>query len=164
MVRWIVVLSLLVAMPAVAGDITLSWNNPDRQVFYVDAGELNDLEGTRIWQLVGEVEEGVTEFVVEDLKPGDYTFAASAFNSGGEESRLSGVASKTVDTFTAKVGATVYQVVSIKNGFWLLPVGAVAEEVECDIDQSVKGRYAVPIESVNFTGTTDPLVVVADCG
>ena len=161
--KLIVAFLLLVALPVSAGEVMLSWKNPTKSEVCTDAGAA-DIDGIRIWQLVTEVDENdPTEYVIDRLLPGEYVYAASAFNTSGTESRMTGTVTKTVSDFVAEAGSTVYQVVSIENGFWLLPVGTIETEVACNTDQSVNGRYAVPLSAVNLTGTTDPVVVVADC-
>ena len=157
-------LTLFLATMAFAGDVTLNWTNPTKGETCTDAGAIT-LTGVRIWQLVAQIDNpSQTSYVVNALKPGEYLFAATALDDQDNESRISGRASKTVDSFVAKVGAQVYQSVSIKGGYWLLPVGTIKTETACDITQSVNGKYAVPLSAVDFTGTTEPLVVLADCG
>jgi len=163
MARLFVLLIVLLSLSAHAGEVLLSWTNPTNGETCVDTSPIT-LNGVRIWQLVAEVNAPANdEYTLENLLPGDYMFAATAIDEADNESRISGRAAKTVDSFVAMTGATVYQVVSITDGYWLLPVGTVVTDTACDVSQSVNGRYAIQRSDVNFTGTTNPLVVVADC-
>jgi len=150
---------------ALADDVILDWTNPTGQEQCTDAGPLTTLAGTRIWQLVAEIDDPATTTVTLNGKlPGDYQYVATSYTTDGEESRVSGKAEKTVTTFTAAMGAMVYQPVSIANGFWLLPVGTVSADVECIVNQNVNGKYAVPTTSVSWSSGVIPKpLVVADC-
>ena len=148
-----------------ADDVKLDWTNPTGQEQCTDAGPLTTLAGTRIWELVAEIDDPATTTVTLNGKlPGDYQYVATSYTTDGEESRVSGKAEKTVTQFTAATGAVVYQPVSIANGFWLLPVGTVSADVECIINQNVNGKYAVPTTSVSWSsGVVPKPLVVADC-
>jgi hypothetical protein len=79
------------------GSVTLAWQPPTQNA---DGSPLRDLSGYNIY--VGtsshayEYREirldnpGLTAYVVENLAPGTYYFAATAFNSSGVESSFSG--------------------------------------------------------------------------
>lgn len=85
------------------GSVTLAWQPPTQNS---DGTPLMDLSGYTIY--VGtnssnyEYREirldnpGLTSYVVENLQPGTYYFAATAFNSSGLESALSGKIARTV--------------------------------------------------------------------
>jgi hypothetical protein len=148
-----------------AGDVSLSWTNPTGSEECTAAGPVT-LQGTQIWQLVAQINDPTaTSYVIDGLMPGEYTFAATAVDESGQQSRLSGQAQKTVASFSALAGSTAYQAVSISGGFWLLPVGTLNEDTECNVDQSVNGKYVVPVSAVTMTNpTSQPLVVLADCG
>ena len=151
---------------AVADDVTLSWNNPTGQEQCTDVGPLTDLAGTRIWELVAEIDDPATTTVTLNGKlPGDYQYVATSYTTDGQESRVSGKTGKTVTTFSAAAGSVVYQVVTISNGFWLLPIGTASGDVECITSQSVNGKYAIPTSSVSWSpgATARPVIVVADC-
>ena len=80
-----------------SGSVELSWQPPTENA---DGSTLSDLSGYNIY--VGtssnnfEYREirldnpGLTAYVVENLEPGTYYFAATAFNSSGVESAFSG--------------------------------------------------------------------------
>ena len=80
-----------------SGSVTLTWQPPTENA---DGSPLRDLSGYNIY--VGtsssayEYREirldnpGLTAYVVENLSPGTYYFAATAFNSSGVESSFSG--------------------------------------------------------------------------
>jgi len=75
-----------------SSSVSLSWLPPTT---YSDGTSLTDLAGHHIYQKLdsGSYERihtintaGLTEYLVEDLTPGDYTFAITAFNDAGTES------------------------------------------------------------------------------
>jgi hypothetical protein len=80
---------------------TLSWTPPTKNV---DGTALTNLAGYRIYygassNTLGQVVEirnaGVSAYIVENLTPGTWYFAVTAFNAEGKESALSNIASKT---------------------------------------------------------------------
>jgi hypothetical protein len=83
--------------PAGTGSVTLTWEPPTENA---DGTPLMDLSGYNIY--VGTQSDsydfreirlenpGLTAYVVENLPPGSYYFAATAFNSAGVESSFSG--------------------------------------------------------------------------
>lgn len=162
--RRVIFLLALVAFPAFAGDVTLSWTPPVRQEQCVDAGVLENLAGFRIYKLVADITDPTqTDLVHPDQQIGIHSYTATAYTTTGEESRLTQPAEKTVDTFGAKV-PTVYYVIQQTGRFVLLPIGTVPLDTACDQDQEVNGHFAVPASEVTWTGTARPRVVVAQCG
>ena len=158
-------LLIMLLMPAAhADDVTLTWTNPTGQETCSDAGPLTTLAGTRIWQLVAEINDpDAVTFTIPDQLPGEYSYVATSFTTDGEESRVSGKATKTVETFVVTV-ETIYTVVRTNNRFLLLPAGTVPLGTPCDVDNSVNGKYAVDTDEVTWTGNIRPQVVVAECG
>ena len=89
---------------APAGSVTLSWQPPTENA---DGTPLLDLSGYYIY--VGTSSSnydyreirldnpGLSAYVVENLEPGTYFFAATAFNSSGMESRFSDEVVRIVD-------------------------------------------------------------------
>lgn len=84
------------------GSITLSWEAPTTRE---DGSPLTDLSGYRIrYGRMSEIYDyeieidnpGVVTYVVENLRPGKWYFAASAYDSSGLESDLSNEAAKVV--------------------------------------------------------------------
>ena len=87
-----------------SGSVTLNWQPPAQNA---DGSPLRDLSGYNIY--VGtssssyEYREvrldnpGLTAYVVENLEPGTYYFAATAFNSSGVESSFSDEIVRTVN-------------------------------------------------------------------
>lgn len=87
-----------------SGSVTLTWQPPTENS---DGSPLTDLSGYNIY--VGTASSnydymeirlenpGLTAYVVENLDPGTYYFAATAFNSSGIESRLSGEIVRTLN-------------------------------------------------------------------
>ena len=149
-----------------ADDVTLTWTNPTGQEQCTDAGPLTTLAGTRIWELVAEIDDpAATTVTLNGKLPGEYQYVATSYTTDGEESRVSGKTTKTVTEFIAVVGATVYQPVSIRNGFWLLPVGTVSADTACIVEQTVNGKYAIPNSAVSWSSGVIPKpLVVTDCG
>ena len=90
--------------PVSSGAVTLTWQPPTANA---DGSPLLDLSGYTIY--VGtssnayEYREirldnpGLTAYVVNNLEPGTYYFAATAFNSSGIESSFSGEVIRTVN-------------------------------------------------------------------
>jgi hypothetical protein len=92
-----------VTVQAVAtGSATLSWTPPTQNT---DGSQLTDLSGFKIYwgpsagnypNSVTLNNPGLTSYVVDNLVPGTYYFAASALNSAGAESQVSASATKTI--------------------------------------------------------------------
>lgn len=155
---------LLIAGKALADPVTLTWEAPTEAESYVPAGPLTGLAGTRIWVMVAEIPDpDVTEYVITGLAPGSYYYKATAFTEDGNESRMSATATKVVEALTAAAGTPVKTVVRTRDAFILLPVGTTSEAVTCDPANGIKGHYAVPRDSVTWSGTVRPQVVVAEC-
>ena len=144
---------------AQAEDVVLSWTNPTSQETCTDAGSTT-IDGVHIWQLIDTIPTLET-LTIPALKPGSYTYAASAFNTDGE-SRLSGVTTKDVTGFVV-VDERAYIVAKLPSRFLLLVVGTVPLGTACDVDAEVNGFNAVPVSEVVFTGARD-VIVVAKCG
>lgn len=93
----------LITVQAVAtGSVTLTWAAP---TLNEDGTTLTDLDGYKIYwgtvpgvyaELVTLDNESLTSYVVENLLPDTYYFVATAFNTAGEESRYSGMATEVV--------------------------------------------------------------------
>jgi hypothetical protein len=92
----------VVAVAGSTGNVTLSWASP---TLNSDGTPLTDLAGFKIYwgntpdNLTHSVtidNPGITTYVVENLTPATYYFAASAFNSLGIESKPSNAIKKTV--------------------------------------------------------------------
>ena len=88
---------------AALGSVTLSWNAPTQNA---DGSPLVDLAGYKIYY--GRISQtydheisidgpGTTTYVVENLTPDTYFFAATSVNSAGIESDYSGEAVRTVN-------------------------------------------------------------------
>lgn len=82
--------------------VTLSWTPPTQNA---DGSTLTDLAGYKIYYGVSEGNypnviiidnPGIATYVVENLTPATYFFAATAFNSNGIESEFSNIAVKIV--------------------------------------------------------------------
>lgn len=150
----------LMMQKAMAEDITLNWTNPTQQETCTDSGTTT-IDGINIWQKIATIDSPASSYVIPAMKPGSYTYAATAFNADGE-SRLSGITTKDVVSFGV-VDERAYIVAKTAGKFLLLVVGTVPLGTACDVDTEVNGMNAVPIEAVTFTGARDVLVV-AQCG
>jgi hypothetical protein len=85
------------------GSATVSWTPPTQNT---NGSTLTNLAGYHIeygtsasalTQSVQVANPGLTSYLVSNLAPGTYYFAVAAYNSGGEQSSLSNVGSKTVE-------------------------------------------------------------------
>lgn len=95
--------AVTVGAPTVAGSATLSWQAP---VQYTDGSSLaaSSIGAFRIYRgtsasnlaRVAEVDGRATSFVVQNLAAGTHYFAVTAVTTGGTESGLSAVGSKTI--------------------------------------------------------------------
>ena len=92
----------VVAAGTATGSVTLSWTPPSQNE---DGSQLTDLAAYRIlWSRNGSSfsnsaridNPSVTRYVVENLTPGTYEFAATAINSAGVESRFSNTITRVV--------------------------------------------------------------------
>jgi hypothetical protein len=80
-----------------SGSVTLAWQPPTQNA---DGSPLTDLSGYNIYigtsssgydyREIRLDNPGLTAYVVDNLEPGTYYFAATAFNSSGAESAFSG--------------------------------------------------------------------------
>lgn len=90
--------------PVGSGSVTLNWQPPTQNA---DGSPLLDLAGYNIYVGTGsnsydyrEIRldnPGLTAYVVNNLQPGTYYFAATAYNSSGIESSFSGEIVRTVN-------------------------------------------------------------------
>jgi len=157
---------LAVASPALAGDVTLSWTNPDMTEQCVAGTAYTNPGGTRLWQLVAEIPDptqSISTYTIPAMVPGTYDYVATTYDDQGVESRVSGKAQKIVTEFVT-TDTKAYYIIQQPNLFLAVVVGSVPLGTACNPDQSVNGLYSVPQSEVTFTGTSQPLVVVAQCG
>jgi hypothetical protein len=92
----------LTVQAVATGSATLSWTPPTTNT---DESPLTDLAGYKVYwgpaadtfpNSVTLTNPGLTMYVVTDLVPGTYFFAATAVNSSGDESVLSNSARETI--------------------------------------------------------------------
>ena len=160
------------------GSATLTWTPPTQNedgTAYTNYGGFKIYYGPPSAPLgytidLPDTTNTLNTYVVDNLVYGDWHFAMTAYNSNGTESRLSNTAIKTVgatpeppDLTFVTIETIVYNVVKRDNGFALIAVGNVPLNTPCDISQSVNGKYAVPVASVTWLGSVEPIVVVATC-
>lgn len=164
----LLVLFIAYVKPAKADDIVLNWTKATETESCTNAGPYTNAAGTKIWQLVGDINDpDIETFTLPNMVPGDYEFVATSYDENGVGSRISGATTKTVTTFTAPAGATAYQAVTISTGFWMIPMATVDVDTECDPAVNVNGvYYRIPNDSYTWnTGTTArPVMLVAECG
>lgn len=155
-----------------AEDNTLSWTPPTGTEECSDTGPLQpgDLLGYRIYLRVADIADpSVTSYVFEDMPPGEYTYVSTAYTANAE-SRLSGAATKTVTSFFAPAGSQVYQPVTISSGFWMIPMGTLSADTDCDVTTEVTSAgtkyHRVPQDNLVWSpgSTARPVMVVAECG
>jgi len=153
------------AGPSFAEDVTLTWEEPTASETCTASTDPPDAAKYRIYQLVAEVPAPATEYTFTSMLPGEYSYVASTVNSEDVEGRSSPVATKSVTSFQALAGSPVYQPVSIDTGFWMIPMGTVTADVDCDITQRVNEFYRIPIDAVTWSAGVDaePVLVVASC-
>lgn len=160
------------------GSATLTWTPPTENTDgtpYTNYGGFRIYYGTLEAPLANEIDlpdttNTLNTYVVDNLPYGTYQFAMTAYNSAGMESDLSNSATKVVGATPQPPGLTfvtvetlVYNVVKRDDGFALIAVGNVPLNTPCDISQNVNGKYAVPVASVTWLGSVEPIVVVATC-
>jgi hypothetical protein len=95
--------SIVVSEGNPVGGVTLSWQAP---TINADGSALVDLKGYKVHygstsktysDTIQVSNPGVTTYMVENLKAGQYYFAVTAYNSTGQESSLSGELAQQVD-------------------------------------------------------------------
>ena len=157
-------LSVLFSVPVTAGDFTLSWTPPLGTEYCYEAGPTSqNLAGYRVYELIADIADPeLTTYTIASKVPGTYTYMLTAYDTDGDESRVSASAATTVEAFTT-VGGPVYNLLKRENRFVMLVVGDVPKGVACDPTQTVNNRYAVSTSEVQWTSTVRPVVVVADC-
>lgn len=152
-----------------AEDVTLEWQAPTGSETCTADTTVPEPINYRLYQMVAEVPGDALTHTFPAMLPGDYTYMATTVVNDEEgnplESRGSGVATKTVASFKAAAGAQVYQVVTIENDFWFLPIGTVAQDTECLTEVRAKQYYAIPRDSVDWSpgSSARPQLVVAEC-
>lgn len=152
---------VLLCAPVLAEDITLDWTNPTEQESCAPSGPTT-IDGVNIWLLVATTDFPLETYTFDDIPPGEYTYTATAFNASGE-SRNSGHKTKTVTEFVT-VEVDVYYPIAQPNSVLMLPIGTVPLGTACNPDININGRFPVDRALVDWAGTAEPLLVVAECG
>jgi hypothetical protein len=167
-----------------AGDTwaQLTWLAPTQRT---DGSALTNLAGFKIYYglqgqpldiVIDIPDPTLTTYRVEPLSEGQWNFAMTAYDSNSLESDKSGTATKSTSipmsastTVTVTLGTfvttetIVYNVVKKSNGFVMIAVGTAPLNTPCDINQTVNGKYAVPVSTVTWLGSVKPVVVVGTC-
>ena len=181
------VLLLLFSVSAMAGEAQLSWTQPTQNTdgSAIPASGTGRLVGNRVeWGTctgtapnytfgtkAGEqvFTTPTTAYTVPNLAPGTWCFRAYASTTYGESGPTNAVAKVIAAPMpNPPSGLTVadgiaYTIIKREDRFVLLPVGTVPSGTTCDTSQSVNGYYVVPRESVTWSGTIKPVVVVSQC-
>lgn len=165
---------------AFAGTATITWTPPTENTdgtAYTDPGGFKIYYGNTGQPLTTVVDipdttNTINTRVIDNLAPGDWSFAMTAYNSSGGESTQTNPISKTIipdttplppDPTFVTVDTAAYNVVKRDDGFVLVYVGMVPLNTPCDKTQTVNGKYVVPASTVTWAGTVEPIVVVATC-
>jgi hypothetical protein len=179
------IVALLVAAGAFAGEAQLDWQNPTQNVdgtFIPPTGEGRLVSNRVEWSkcttngnfgtVVGSYTSTapIQQYLVPNLGVGNWCFRAYASTTYGE-SVASNVASKNILPVLPQppsglrvAATTAYTVIKRVDRFVMLPVGTVPAGTSCDSEQSVNGYYVVPRAAVTWSGNVRPDVVVAACG
>lgn len=168
----IVALGLLGIGVAQAGSATLTWTAP---TLNDDGSPLTNLAGYRIrygtaptslTQTVQVANASLTTYAIDNLAPGTWYFAMTAYTSTALESLPTNVVSKTIEAPPAGLvaqSADVYTLTKQRDRMTMVRVGSVAPGTACIPDQTANGYFAVPRASVTFSGSVRPEIVFADC-
>ena len=174
---------LLFATSAMAGEAQLSWTQPTQNTdgSAIPASGTGRLTGNRVeWGTCSGTAFGTkageqvfatptTAYTVPNLAPGTWCFRAYASTTYGESGPTNAVQKVIAPPMpNPPSGLTVantvaYTVVKREDRFVMLPVGTVPAGTSCDTSQSVNGYYVVPRETVTWTGSVKPVVVVSQC-
>lgn len=175
-----VLIASLLSFSAFAGEARLTWTPPTQRVDgtpYTNYGGFKiyyGLEGQPLDTVIDipDTTHSITTYTIENLADGTWNFSMTAYDATGLESAKTNPVSKTIvnaspplppsPTFVT-TETTVFNVVKRDDGFVLVAVGTVPLNTPCDINQTVNGKYAVPVSTVTWLGTVKPIVVVATC-
>jgi hypothetical protein len=152
-----------VAMVARAGTAELTWEAPTENC---DKTPLTDLTGYSLLygQLRSERPPSPTAYTVTGLAPGKWWFSLAAVTADGTRSEFVTAEKEILPEDFKTINSTVYTFIKAEDRIIVLPVGTVALGTQCDFGLSVNGKYVVPRSAVIWSGSTRPVVVVADCG
>lgn len=173
----LIILCLLFPAIAFGGSATLSWTAPTQNT---DGTPATDLAGFKFYygntsggpypNEVDLQDPAATTYVIDNLVAGDYFFVATAYNTAGVESDRTNEVTKTIAQAPPNPPAgltvsdlVVFTIIKQADRFVLLPVGTVPAGTTCDPDESINGHFVVPRTQVQWSGTVQPLVVVAQC-
>jgi hypothetical protein len=175
------VASLLFAGAARAASTSVSWTAPIKNT---DGSALTDLAGFKIYfgtapgaltNVVTIPNAGVSTYVVDNLTPGSWYFAVTAYTASGMESARSNVATRDLPSITTPQPPTsvtltaraVYVIKQTQDNLAVIPVGSVPAATACDATRGViaagQAYYRVPVSAVTWAGSVRSVVVFADC-
>lgn len=179
-------LAILLLLPSLASaaDANLTWQNATTNTDGSTIATTGDeaLASTTVKYSVcvaGDIDttfqEQVVPFpgentVVNGLTVGEWCFRSYHTTIGGTNSADTSVISQVVTAPTPNppnvfaVELIAYTFIKQNNRFVFLPVGTVPIDTQCDENIPVGPYHVVPRESVEWSGTVQPEVVVAKCG
>ncbi len=171
-----VLLSMIVACSAFAGEATLSWTAPTQNE---DGSTLTDLAGYRIYYGTSQAtmttqiqiaNPGLLTYVIPNLAPATWYFNMTAYTTSNLESAHTNFVTKIIEPTIPNpppdlyiLGTDVYTLTKQRDSISFLKVGTAPAGTKCITSQYANGYYVIPRASVAFTGTVRPEVVFAQC-
>lgn len=168
----LVLLGLLESV-AYAGTATITWSAPTANT---DGSAITGVISYKVFggkQGASRLQiaaPGNTSFIHRDLVGGDTWCYHVTAVVNGQESIPSNVVCKAIPQVVPNppvivtVETVAYEIVKRSDTLALVAVGTVERGIACKAEQSANGFNVVPRNSVKFTATERPLVVVAKCG
>lgn len=166
-------------LPAAHGaDVSLTWTAPTQNT---DGSALTNLQSYKVYRAATQAGLATAPVLATVPAPasgyhdltagvGTWYYSVTARSAAGVESIQSNSVSVTIvppaPNPPGNLNATrvAYTILKQPDRLVMIPVGTVAANTPCDTSQPVgTGYYVVPNAAVTWTGTTRPVVVVAQC-
>lgn len=153
----------LMALPAWAGEGSLTWTAPTQNC---NGTPLTNLAKYDLTYGQKRIDLPLTplSYTVTGLVPGTWWFSLAAVNSNGDRSEFVTVEKVVAPADFVTKSTTVYTF--FRSGGNITVVGTphrVPLGTMCDATQSVNGKYRVPLEAVTWSGAK-LTAALADCG
>jgi hypothetical protein len=153
----------LMALPAWAGEGSLTWTAPTQNC---NGTPLTNLAKYDLTYGQKRIDLPLTplSYTVTGLTPGTWWFSLAAVNSDGDRSEFVTVEKVVAPADFVTKSTTVYTFfrsggnITVVGTPHRVPLGTV-----CDATQSVNGKYRVPLEAVTWSGAK-LTAALADCG
>lgn len=153
----------LMALPAWAGEGSLTWTAPTQNC---NGTPLTNLAKYDLTYGQKRIDLPLTplSYTVTGLTPGTWWFSLAAVNSNGDRSEFVTVEKVVAPADFVTKSTTVYTFfrsggnITVVGTPHRVPLGTV-----CDATQSVNGKYRVPLEAVTWSGAK-LTAALADCG